>query len=474
MTTDRWTALDDAGTAAAWRDAGLPAPVLARIACSGHDPVLPSSFAVARAAALSIAAAAGAAAAFGAARGGTVQPLTVDLRHAAVECTGWFSVDGQTPDPWDPIAGLYPCADAEGIERGWLRIHTNFAHHRDIALGVLGLPPGADRTRAQVAEAIAAHTSFDLEAAIMQAGGVATALRSLEVWSAHPQAAAVASEPLVAIERIGEAPARRDPALPPSTAPLHGVRVLEMTRILAGPVAGRTLATHGADVLLVNAPHLPNIDALADTSRGKRSALADLRDPDDRERLLGVLRAADVLLTSYRPHSLDRHGLGATELAATHPGLVIASLSAWGRRGPWADRRGFDSLVQTATGFNVDEARALGSARPQPMPMQILDMAAGHWLAFGVAAALHRQRAAGGTWAVHVSLARVGQWLRSLGRVAEGGAVDGSMSSRDDVLTAADSGWGRLVAVRHAGLLPGAAVAASRPSARPGTHPLAW
>jgi crotonobetainyl-CoA:carnitine CoA-transferase CaiB-like acyl-CoA transferase len=196
--------------------------------------------------------------------------------------------------------------------------------------------------------------------------------------------------------------------------------VLELTRILAGPVAGRTLAAYGADVLLVNSPALPNIDAIADTSRGKRSAHVDLRTDAGRDTLRVLVRDAHVFMQAYRPGALDALGFGAETLAAIAPGIVCVSLSAYGHVGPWAGRRGFDSLVQTATGFNVAEAQAAGAASPKAMPVQILDYAAGFLMAFGTAVALRRQATEGGSWHVRVSLAGTGRWLRSLGRVPDG------------------------------------------------------
>ena len=174
--------------------------------------------------------------------------------------------------------------------------------------------------------------------------------------------------------------------------PLEGLRVLDLTRILAGPVAGRTLAAFGADVMLVNSPKLPNISAIADTSRGKRSALADLHEPADRAALVAALQGAHVMLQAYRPGGLAALGFGAEQAAALRPGIVHVSLSAYGRTGPWAQRRGFDSLVQTATGINDAEGTAFGAGRPRALPMQILDMASAFLLAFGAEAALLRQR----------------------------------------------------------------------------------
>jgi len=198
------------------------------------------------------------------------------------------------------------------------------------------------------------------------------------------------------LTRIGDAPPLALPTLADSAPPLAGVRVLDLTRILAGPVGGRTLAAFGADVMLVNSPNLPNIDAIADTSRGKRSAHVDLLTEEGRQALWRLVDGAHVFLQGYRPGSLAARGFAPEALAARRPGIVAISLSAYGPQGPWADRRGFDSLVQTAMGFNHAEGEAAGDGKPRALPMQILDQASGFLIAFGAAAALWRQLARAG------------------------------------------------------------------------------
>jgi len=249
--------------------------------------------------------------------------------------------------------------------------------------------------------------------------------------------------------------------------------VLELTRILAGPVGGRALAAYGADVMLINAPHLPNIEAIADTSRGKRSALLDLRHPEQRARMDALLTEAHVFIQGYRPGALAGLGFGVGEVAARRPGAVYVSLCAYGTQGPWRERRGFDSLLQTATGFNLAEAQAAGEPdKPRPLPMQMLDEATGYLIAFGAAAALHRQRREGGSWHVQVSLAQTGLWLRQLGR------VDGAFGVRpqplEPYLETTASGFGQLRAVRHGAQLSRTPAAWTRPSVPPGHSQPHW
>ena len=448
-----------------WTLAALPQEALAFARLRGTDPALPSSFAVGTAAQASIAAAALAACELGHLRGTPRQQVTVDMLHAALECTAWFSLDGRVPPQWDPFSGLYRCAD------GWVRVHANFVHHRDGALRLMGLNPSTAQ-RADAEEAMRNWKAIDFETAAADAGLVATALRRFDEWDASPQGRAVAAQPLLSIERIGDAPLRTLPPLAESQPPLAGLRVLDLTRVLAGPVGCRALAAFGADVMLVNSPNLPNIEAIADTSRGKLSAHVDLRNEAGRAALAGLLAEAHVFVQGYRPGGIADLGFGPEENARRRPGIVHVSLSAYGTRGPWAPRRGFDSLVQTAMGFNHAEGEAAGEGKPRPLPMQILDEATGYLIAMGAAAALWRQQREGGSWHVQVSLAQTGQWLRGLGRVP-----DGLAAPRPEIepwLESAASGFGELRSMRLSAQLARTPVAWRRPSMPPGGHPARW
>jgi crotonobetainyl-CoA:carnitine CoA-transferase CaiB-like acyl-CoA transferase len=253
---------------------------------------------------------------------------------------------------------------------------------------------------------------------------------------------------------------------------LTGVRTLELTRILAGPVGGKALAAYGSEVLLVNSPRLPNIAAIADTSRGKRSAHVDLDTAQGRDLMANLIRDAHVMVQGYRPHSLARRGFGPAEVSVLRPGIVYVSLSAYGTRGPWARRRGFDSLVQTAMGFNDAEGKAVGDGKPRPLPMQILDHASGYLIALGASAALCRQQREGGSWHVQVSLAQTGQWLRSLGRIADG--FQAPPLAREPYLETLASGFGELRSVRHSAHLERTPVAWAHPSMPPGSSLPQW
>jgi len=445
----------------------MPEEALGYIELPGTDPVLPSSFSVGMAAQCSMAAAALAAGEIWHMRGARRQRVSVDMRHAAQEARGYFTLDGVQPNRWDKITGVYRCGDGN-----WVRIHANFAHHRDGALELLGCPTGATVERRTVERALSRWSSLEFEQAAADAGLVVAALRTFDEWDRHPQGIAVSQLPLVSIERIGDAAERPLPRYGHDPRPLQNIRVLDLTRIIAGPVCGRTLAAYGADVMLLNSPNLPNINAIAETSRGKLSVLADLETASGRITLGNLLRSAHVFVQGYRPGALDAQGFGPEDVARLRPGIVYVSLSAYGHVGPWARRRGFDSLVQTASGFNHAEAQAAGQEAPRPLPVQILDYASGYLMAFGAQAALARQATEGGSWHVRVSLAQTARWLRSLPRVPNGLAC--VMPPLEDYLEESVSGFGKLAAVRHAVRFSATPAKWSRPSVPPGTNSTVW
>lgn len=454
-----------------WRAAGQPAEALSSVTLTGADPALPSSFAVGTAAQATVAAAALAANELWQLRTGRRQHVSVDTRHAGIEFRSerYLRIDGKPPhEHRDRTVGVYRTGDGR-----WIRLHTNLPHHRAGTLKLLG----ADYDRASVQRAIDRWKAYDLEDAAAAAGLVVTATRSFPEWDAHPQGAAVARLPLFTIERIVDAPAQ---PLPAGDRPLSGVRVLDLTRVIAGPVCGRTLAAHGADVLNISAAHLPQMEALViDTSRGKLTAQIDLRETAGRERLAGLLRDADIFIQGYRPGAIAQYGFGAEAAVGQRPGLICVSLCAYGHEGPWAGRRGFDSLVQNANGLNVAEAEAAGrhGAFPEPMPLpaQALDHATGYLMAFGAMTALKRRAIEGGSWHVRCSLAQSGHWLRGLERIQGGLACpDPTFDEVRDVMEDSASGWGRLTGVRNSAVMSETPTRWVRPSVPLGTHPPEW
>ncbi|OAF11124.1 CoA transferase [Bradyrhizobium neotropicale] len=455
-----------------WTSAGGEMAALARVRLTGEEPQIPSSFRVAAAGQASVAAAGLAAAEIWRLRSGEAQDVSVDMRHAVVECRSerYLRVDDQPPPPaWDAIAGVYKTGDNR-----FVRCHTNFPHHRDAVCTVLACEPEREKVQA----ALMQWKGADFETAAYAAGGVVALMRSYEEWSALPQARALAELPLVSIEKIGEAPPRPWPkGSSKGDRPLAGLRVLDLSRVIAGPVAGRTLAAHGADVLLVSGPELPAIPWLTiDTGRGKLTTFVELKSEAGRAQLRELLKEADIFSQGYRPRALAALGFSPQDAAEINPGIVYVTLSAYGHAGPWAERRGFDSLVQTTTGFNHAEGQAAGLEGPKELPAQMLDHATGYLMAFGAMMAKARQAREGGSWHVRVSLAQTGRWLWNLGRLEDG--LKAPDITGDAVhlafIDAMPSGFGTLKAVRHSALLSNTPAQWSRPAMPLGSHRAQW
>jgi crotonobetainyl-CoA:carnitine CoA-transferase CaiB-like acyl-CoA transferase len=450
-----------------WALAGGEPAALDAVTLTGEEPQLPSSFRVAAAAQTSIAAAALAAAQLWKLRSGQGQDIAVDMRHAVVECRSerYLRLDDTPPPPaWDAIAGVYKTRGQR-----FVRLHTNFPHHRDAVCSVLKCKAERDEVQA----ALMAWDAEAFETAAYEAGGVVSMMRSYDEWSATPQARALAALPVITFEKIGEAAPKPWPA---GDRPLAGLRVLDLSRVIAGPVAGRTLAAHGADVMLVSSPELPAIPWLTiDTGRGKLSTFLDLKREEGRNQMKALLAEADIFSQGYRPQALADLGFSPEEAAAINPGIVYVSLSAYGHVGPWSSRRGFDSLVQTSTGFNHAEGQAAGVDGPKELPAQILDHATGYLMAFGAMMAKARQSQEGGSWHVRVSLAQTGRWLWDLRRIAEGLKTEDLKG--EAVLPFVEqvpSGFGSLQAIRHAAQLSRTPAFWSRPAMPLGSHPPRW
>ncbi|MEV0322148.1 CoA transferase [Streptomyces sp. NPDC050658] len=397
------------GTRTAWVALGGDPALLSRVSPVVRDGALPARLPVRELARACVGACALAAAELTAVRTGRAAPrIRLDDGAVATAFTSerQLLVDGREPVNFAPLSRFWRTAD------GWVRTHANYPHHRAALLTALKLP---DRASVEdVGTALAERGSVDVEDTVYAAGGLAVALRTPQEWAAHPQGVAVAERPLLSRERAGEGPARTLPALSGDPLlPAAGLRVLDLTRVIAGPVATRTLALLGADVLRVDPPRLPELpDQHADTGFGKRSATLDLAGHADRRTFDELLAAADVVVTGYRPGALDRFGLDPRDLAGRRPGIVVAQLSAWGGYGPWAGRRGFDSLVQVATGIAATEG---SPDRPGALPAQALDHGTGYLLAAAVLRSLTEQAAGGGAdggaRVVRLALARTAGWL---------------------------------------------------------------
>ncbi len=399
----------------------LEPPLPGQVSIPGNDPVLPVRYRIGAAGAASLAATALAVDSLWRLRGGSRQDIAIDVRAAvaSLRSARYLQVNGKPPPPmWDAFSGMYPVRGGR-----WISIHCNFANHREAALKVLGSPQ--DREAAK--KASAGWEGEALEDAIHAAGGCAGFVRTPAEWADHPQSQAVALQPLIKIKRIGECAPQPLPKIPrgasgarPGLRPLGGVRVLDLTRVLAGPTCARTLAEHGAEVLKVTAGHLPDSGQVdLDTGLGKLSTQIDLRTPEGTETLRKLIRDTDVFSQSYRPGALKGRGFSAEDLAAMKPGIICIALTAWGNTGPWRMRRGFDTIVQCVSGIAHSTGGAgVDPSTPRYLPVSAIDYVAGHLMALGGMVALQRRAREGGSWLVRVSLARTGQWIVDRGLVA--------------------------------------------------------
>jgi crotonobetainyl-CoA:carnitine CoA-transferase CaiB-like acyl-CoA transferase len=430
--------------------------------------VLPTPYRIAACGAAVIAATAAAAARLWVMRGGGPQDIRINARHAAAAMRSalYLRIDGKVPPPmWDRLSGFYPVRDGRFVS-----IHCNFANHAAAASRVLG----AAMDRAAMEAAARKWDGADLEDAIHAGGGCAGFVRTAAEWQAHPQSAAVARQQLIEITRIGDAPPQ--PPTSPAPRPLDGLRALDLARVLAGPACTRALAEHGAEVLKVNSPHLPHSGAVElDTGMGKLASHLDLAEPTDAARLQALAASCDVFSQSYRPGALEARGFGPADLAALRPGIVYVTLTAWGPTGPWAARRGFDSIVQCVSGM----AHASGDgAKPRLLPVSAIDYVSGYLMAFGAMVALTRRASEGGSWHVRVSLARVGQWIaeRGLLRRDRLGFVPEDLREAELAAFCAEMAApaGRLRYLAPVAFMSATPPHFVRPGVMPGTHPAAW
>jgi crotonobetainyl-CoA:carnitine CoA-transferase CaiB-like acyl-CoA transferase len=453
--------------------AGLPTGLAGKVTFTGGgDPVLPTPFRIGTAGAATLAATGLAAAGLWEARTGRGQNIAVDLRQAAASLrSGHYlqAPDGKVSAARNPIMGVYPARNGR-----WSYIHANFPNHRAAALQVLGVP----EDREAVTRAVAQWNAGDLEEAIIAAGGAAGMVRTQAEWADHKQAAAIAALPLLEIVRIGDSPPE---PLPPGNRPLSGIRVLDLTRVLAGPTCARTLAEHGAEVLKITAPHLPNLGYQEfDTGHGKLSAHLDLRDTGDLDTLRGLVRQADVFSQGNRPGTLAARGLSPEALAAIRPGLVYVSLSAFGHTGPWAARRGFDTVVQTVSGITTRQAELVPGKTPGPQfyPVSAIDYCTGYLMAFGSTVALHRRTTQGGSWLVRISLAQIGKWIVDLGEVPAASLANVAAEFTRDELDrwsmVSDTPAGPLRHLRPVVQMTETPPFWARPSVPLGFHPPVW
>jgi len=378
-----------------------------------YDPILPTPFRISEAATATLAAVGLAVSDLWELRTGRRQGIAIDTRQAtaSLRSGNYLKLDGvPVSNARNTVMGFYPAKNGR-----WSYVHANFPNHRAAALKVLGVPEDREAVR----KAVAQWDALELEEAIIAAKGAGGMVRTMEEWAQHPQGAAVAKLPLMEIVRIGDSPPEK---LRDGDRPLSGIRVLDLTRVIAGPTCARTLAEHGADVLKISGAHLPSLGRQEyDTGHGKLSAHLDLREAKDTEILRGLVRDADVFSQGYRPGTLAGRGFSPEALAKMRPGIVAVSLCAFSHVGPWASRRGFDTVIQSVSGitFRQGELFPDGAPGPQFYPVSAIDFLTGYLMAFGAMVALARRTREGGSWLVRISLAQVGRWLVERGQVPE-------------------------------------------------------
>ncbi len=397
------------------------------------EGTLPSAFAVSELATASFAAVGQELARYMAAANlsPTVPEVTVDHRLASLWYRYSFKPYGwEMPSLWDAIAGDYRASD------GWIRLHTNLPHHRTAALKVLGTQ--ADREA--VSQALRSWAIADLESAIVAEGGVAAAMRSRAEWLDHPQGRAASRDPLISWQNPRRITLRDRPAAT-AERPLADLRVLDLTRVLAGPVSTRTLAGFGADVLRIDPPGWDEPGVIPDISLGKRCAYLDLKSTESLLHLQDLLSKADVFIHGYRPGALEALGLSKAKRDELAPNRVEVTLDAYGWQGPWATRRGFDSLVQMSAGIARAGMEWANADKPTPLPVQALDHATGYLMAAAVLSALADAASGNSIMHAHLSLARTAELLAILGKTDTGqDPITANPSDYDEETE--QSGWG--------------------------------
>lgn len=412
----------------------IPSSNVNNISITGKDSILPSPFLIGEAGAAAMAAIGYLSSELWYLQHGRRQNINISVRDAAIAQKSHQYVriiDGPEQELWDPISGLYQTKDNR-----WIQFHCNFPHHKSGVLELLG----CDATKEDVIKATRNFDAEYLETTLSEKGMCAGIVRTAEEWALHPQSHAVSKLPLIEIIKISNAPAK---TLSGGNRPLSGIKVLDLTRVIAGPVCGRTLAEHGADVTLVTSPNLSNIPPLViDTGHGKKSIYLDLELDEERSKLKQLIRDVDIFSQSYRPGGLDAKGFSPMDLVAMNPNIIYVTFSTYSHMGPWAERHGYDSLVQSVSGIANEQGKGI---KPEHLPAQSLDYLTGYFGCLGAMEALRRRSMDGGAYEVRVSLAKTAEWLKSLGRVKDFEKC--TLPRREqisDLLTQSNSDFGKI------------------------------
>jgi hypothetical protein len=444
---------------------GLERLPAAPISIRGCDPILPARHPIGEAAATALALGGATAAELHALRGNRLASVEVDVGQATATLIGFALQSSPDASDLDLIrtrlstTRLAPCRDDR-----FIHLHGGFPHLHDGTLSLLDCSDAPEAIEAATRE----WSAFELEAGLAERGLCGAVVRSPAEWDEHPQGRTLRDEPIVRITKIGDAPAE---PLAGGTTPLAGVRVLDATRVLAGPTCGRTLAQYGADVLRVGSPRRPSITPfVAETGHGKRSAFVDLETEPGRARFHELVREADVLSDGYRPGSLARRGFGPEAIAAERPGIVAVAISCYGQRGPCARRAGWEQLAQSTTGIAWLEG---GPETPRLLPAAAADYTTGYLAAYGALEALRRRTTEGGSWLVEVSLCRTAMWLRDLGGGLDPGAASG-LPAIAPLQVTTPTPWGALTHLAPVVRLSDVPVRWELPTTPLGHHPATW
>ncbi len=448
--------------------ARLQLPARARVRIDGDDPVLAARYPIGETAAVALAACGAQAAELWRLRGGQPQDVRVGVRAAAASLLSFAlqRVDGaptERASASNPAVALYECGDGR-----WIHLHGAFPKLRQATLDVLH----CEHNAAAIAAAVRSWSAQDLEDALAAAGTCGAMVRTADEWAAHPQGMALASLPAVEVIKVGDSEPEPLAAISQGSGrPLGGVRVLDLTRVLAGPASARTLAWHGADVLHITSPNLPTSPAFdIDTGHGKRSAYIDLDAADGAAWLRALVAEADVFIEGFRSGALARRGFGVDDVRAMRPGCVYVSINCYGHEGPWRPRPGWEQLAQTVSGI----AAVQGSpGAPQLVPAAACDYTTGYLAAYGAMLALARRASEGGSWLVRASLCQTAMWIERMGATCD---LDGASGVGDpaDLLMESETPFGTVAHLRPPVELQATPARYARPTVPLGTHAASW
>ncbi len=444
----------------------LNLPKKTQLEITGEDPIISTPFPVGEVAAFALGLTGIAAEELWFQRRGVHQKIRVDVRDASATLLGFgfqkFDIERKFTLKCNPTVGLYKTAD-----KRWIHLHGGFPNLAKGLLETLECKENPDQRC--IKSAVKNWNGEDLEESIAEHSSCGVLVRSIDEWSAHPQGLALANIPVVEISRIGDGPPQ---PLSDGESALDGIRVMDLTRVLAGPACGRTLASYGADVMRIGSPKLPSFEPFViETGHGKRSVFVDLNTDEGVICLENLISKTDIFTQGYRTGTLEDRGFGSEKLAKTHPGIIYVSINCYGHVGPWVNRKGWEQLAQCATG--IAHAQSTNNKKPQLIPAAPTDYTTGYLAAYGVMNALSRRAKDGGSWHVRASLCQTGMWLTRLGATLDTTSISG-MGDITEIQEESDTQWGRLTHLKPVVQMSETPPKWSRPPVPLGTHVPEW